>query len=183
MNDRIYALFGVIGPLSAYFSIGVSIVLSPWFSWQKNALSDLGNASKSGVAPIFNFGLLLAGFLLALYAVKSMNKYAKRTSYSVLVSAFALQLVAAFNEAYGQLHLIVSYLFFISIASVVILYAVERKSILAAAALIVGLSSCMVYWARIYSLGIAVPETISSICFFFDNILCTQYLHKEINRA
>ncbi|MCK4483018.1 hypothetical protein KAU55_07295, partial [Candidatus Bathyarchaeota archaeon] len=62
MNEKTYALFGVIGSLLAYFSIGVSIALSPWFSWETNALSDLGHAVNSGVAPIFNFGLLLSGF-------------------------------------------------------------------------------------------------------------------------
>ena len=64
MEKRFYALFGFFGPLAAYISIGVSIVLSPWFSWESNALSDLGHAVKSEVASIFNFGLLLAGFLL-----------------------------------------------------------------------------------------------------------------------
>jgi hypothetical membrane protein len=57
-----HSLFGVVGPLIAYFSIGVSMVLSPWFSWESNALSDLGHAIKSEVASIFNFGLLLVGF-------------------------------------------------------------------------------------------------------------------------
>jgi hypothetical membrane protein len=32
MKKRFYALFGVVGPLVAYISMGVSIVLSPWFS-------------------------------------------------------------------------------------------------------------------------------------------------------
>ena len=64
MEERVYALFGVVGPLVAYISMGVSIVLSPWFSWESNALSDLGHAFRSEVASIFNFGLLLAGFLM-----------------------------------------------------------------------------------------------------------------------
>jgi hypothetical membrane protein len=47
MNERICALFGMIGPPMAHVSIGVSIALSPWFSWERNALSDLGHAVKS----------------------------------------------------------------------------------------------------------------------------------------
>jgi len=82
MDERIYVLFGVIGPISAYLLIGVSITLSPWFSWERNALSDLGHAVNSGVAPIFNFGLFLAGFLLTIYAVKVLKNYARWTGYS-----------------------------------------------------------------------------------------------------
>ena len=64
MNERKYALFGVVGPLVAYFFIVVSIGLSPWFSWSSNALSDLGHSVDSDVASLYNFGLLLAGFLM-----------------------------------------------------------------------------------------------------------------------
>lgn len=58
MHDRVYALFGVIGPLLAYVFIGVSIMLSPWFTWESSALSDLGHSVNSEVASIFNIGLL-----------------------------------------------------------------------------------------------------------------------------
>ena len=163
MNEKIYALFGVVGPLVAYVSIGVSIAFSPWFSWERNALSDLGHAVKSGVAPIYNFGLLLTGFLLMIYAVTVLRGYARWTSYSLMISAFILQLVAAFDEIYGLLHSIVSFLFFVSLGSTSIIYAVERKSSLAVIAFIIGLFSWVLYWAGIYSAGVAVPETISSV--------------------
>jgi len=162
MNEKICALFGVVGPLVAYASIGVSIALSPWFSWERNALSDLGHAVKSEVAPVYNFGLLLTGFLLVVYAVTVLNGYARWTSYSLVTSAFMLQLVAAFDETYGLLHSVVSVLFFVSLGSTSIMYAVERKSSLAGVAFVIGLFSWVFYWARIYSAGVAVPETISS---------------------
>ena len=80
MQQRVYALFGVLGPLVVYVTIGVSIVLSPSFNWENDALSDLGHAVRSEVASIFNFGLLLAGFLLIVYAVTVFRKHAKYTS-------------------------------------------------------------------------------------------------------
>ena len=163
MRKEICALFGVVGPLVGYVSIGVSIALSPWFSWGRNALSDLGHAVKSGVAPIFNFGLMLTGFLIMIYAVTVLRGYARRTSYSMVISAFILQLVAAFNEVYGLLHFVVSFLFFISLGPTSILYATERKSSLAVIASIIGLLSWVFYWARIYNAGVAVPETISTL--------------------
>lgn len=163
MNKKIYALFGVVGPLIAFVSIGVSIALSPWFSWERNALSDLGHAVKSGVAPTYNFGLLLTGFLLIIYAVTALRGYARWTSYSLMISAFMFQLVAAFDEIYGPLHFIVSFLLFVSLGFTSIVYAVERKSSLALIAFIIGIFSWAFYWAGIYRAGIAVPETISSV--------------------
>ncbi len=163
MKERVYALFGVVGPLVAYVFIGASILLSPWFSWERNALSDLGHAVKSPVAPIFNLGLLLAGFLTILYAVMSFKKHAKYTSINLVVSSILLQLVATFDEVYVFLHGTVSVLFFISISITSLVYAYERKSSLAAIAFIISLSSWILYALKIYAVGIAVPETISSV--------------------
>lgn len=163
MNEKIYALFGVVGPILAYVSIAVSIALSPWFSWERNALSDLGHAVESEVAPIYNFGLLLTGFLLVIYAVTAFKRHARWTSYSLAISAFSLQLVAVFDEVYGFLHLVVSLIFFASLVPATILYALERKSYLTVIAFIIGLVSWIFYWAEIYSGGVAVPEIISSV--------------------
>lgn len=163
MSERKYALFGVAGPLIAYFFITVSIVLSPWFSWSYNALSDLGHAVNSDVAPLFNFGLLLAGFFLIIYSITAFRKHAKYASYCLLISALLLQLVATFNELYGSLHFYVSVLFFVSLGFASLVYTVERKSAAALTAFMIGLGSGILYSTEIYSAGIAVPETISSL--------------------
>ena len=179
MNERIYALFGVIGPLSAYVSIGVSIALSPRFSWEKSALSDLGHAVESGVAPIFNFGLFLTGFFLTIYAVKVLKGHVRLAGYSLVISAFTLQLIAVFDEVYGFLHLVVSILFFVSLGVTSLFYAVERKSYSALAALAIGLISWILYWAEFYSAGVAVPETISSVAVLFWIIPSALKIYRE----
>lgn len=163
MNHRKYALFGVVGPLVAYFFVVLSIMLSPWFSWRSNALSDLGHSVKSDVAPLFNFGLLLAGLFVVVYSVTTFRNHARYTSYCLFISALMLQLVATFDEVYGVFHVIVSVLFFVSLGFASIVYAVERKSIPALAAFMIGLGSWILYFAELYSAGIAVPETISSV--------------------
>jgi len=178
MNEKICALFGVIGPLLAFVSIGVSIALSPWFSWERDALSDLGHAVKSGVAPIFNFGLFLTGFFLTIYAVKVLKGHARWTGYSLAISAFTLQLVAVFDEVYG-LHLVVSILFFVSLGVTSLFYAVERKSYSALAAFSIGLISWIFYWAEFYSTGVAVPETISSVAVLFWIIPSALKIYRE----
>ncbi len=162
MNERNYALLGILAPLVAIFFIAASIILSPWFSWGSNALSDLGHSSRD-VAPLFNFGLLLCGFLMILYSFTSFRKHAKYTSYVLLVTGLTLQLVAAFDEVYGSLHFLVSVLFFAALGFASLSYGVEKRSVLAFVALAVGAVSWILYGLDMYSAGIAVPETVSSM--------------------
>jgi hypothetical membrane protein len=163
LNERNYALLGILAPLVAIFFIAASIVLSPWFSWGSNALSDLGHSVDSEVAPLFNFGLLLCGFLIILYSFTCFRKHAKYTSYVLVTAGLMLQLVAAFDEVYGSLHFLVSVLFFAALGFASLSYAVEKRSVLAFAALAIGSVSWMLYGLRIYSAGVAVPETVSSM--------------------
>jgi hypothetical membrane protein len=163
LNDKNYAVFGLLGPLTALLFIGISILLSPWFSWGNNALSDLGNSVSSDVAPLFNFGLLLSGFFTILYALTSFRKHAKYTSYFMVLTGLALQLVATFNEVYKPLHFQVSVLFFLTLCFVSVSYIIEKRSVLAVAALVIGFASWILYGLDIYSAGIAVPETVSSM--------------------
>jgi hypothetical membrane protein len=186
LNERNCALLGILAPLTAIIFIAVSIVLSPWFSWGSNALSDLGRsaatdgASKSEVAPLFNFGLLLCGFLIILYSITSFRKHAKYTSYVLIIAGLALQLVATFDEVYGSLHFLVSVLFFAALGFASISYSVEKRSVLAFAALVIGSVSWLLYGLEIYSAGIAVPEVISSMAAVTWIMLSALriYLHK-----
>jgi hypothetical membrane protein len=163
LNERNYALLGLAAPLIAILFITVSIALSPWFNWGTDALSDLGHSGNSAVAPLFNFGLLLSGFLIIVFAVKSFRTCAKYTSYFLTLVGLALQLVATFDEVYKPIHFQVSVLFFVSLGFVSISYFIEKRSILAVAALIIGAVSWIMYGLEIYSSGIAVPETVSSM--------------------
>ena len=161
LKEKIYALFGFVGLLVVYLSIGVSILFSPWFSWQRNALSDLGHVMKSPVAPIFNLGLLLGGFLIIVYALTVFREHVKYTSVCLVASAFLLQLVATFDEAYGFLHGVVSVLFFVSIWITALINAIEKKSLKALIAFIISFGIWVLYGLKVYSAGIAVPEIIS----------------------
>ena len=166
MKEGYYALLGILGPFFAYFFIAVSIAFSPWFDWGTDALSDLGHSLESEVAPLFNFGLLLSGFCIILYSITGFRKDAPYTSYVLIVSGLMLQLIATFDEVYFPLHFMVSVLFFVSLAFASVTYLVEKKSILALIALIVGLASWILYELEVYSAGIAVPEFISSAATF-----------------
>ena len=163
MGERTYAVLGMLAPAIAYLAIGASAAASPWFDWWVNALSDLGHSERSGVASIFNFGLLLSGFLATLYLFGAMRKHARYTAYCLLSSAFTLQLVAVFDEAYGPLHLTASWLLFISLGISSLAYLLERRSILALASIIIGLGAWIIHWAWGFPPGPAIPETLSSL--------------------
>jgi len=183
LDKRKYALLGTIGPVIAYVFIGISIALSPWFSWSNNALSDLGHSVKSGVAPVFNLGLLLTGFTILVYAVTALKKHSRYTSICLSASAFLLQSIATFNEAYGFLHYAVSVLFFVSLGVALIVYAIERKSSLTVAAFIIGFGSWILFWSKIYSAGVAVPEVISSTAVTFWLVLSSLRIYFSNSRT
>ena len=163
MNKKYYSLFGFLGPLTALFFIGISIVMSPWFSWSINALSDLGHSVDSNMAPLFNFGLLLSGFFIIFYSILSLRNHAKYTSMLLVVTGLMLQLIATFDELYGSFHFIVSVLFFASLGIASISYVIEKRSILTFVAFVVNIVSWIFYGIGTYSTGISVPEIISSI--------------------
>jgi hypothetical membrane protein len=166
LDKRAYAFFGLIGPLTAIFLVFVSIILSPWFSWWNNALSDLGHSLKSEVALLFNFGLLSSGFCVIVYSITVLRSQAKYSSFLLIMAGLSLQLIATFDEVYGSLHFLVSVLFFLSLGFGSAAFIIEKKSALALAALIVGSASWTMYGAGAYSAGIAVPEAISAIAAF-----------------
>jgi len=163
LNERNYALIGLLAPMIAIFFIAVSIILSPWFSWGNNALSDLGYSVNSEVAPLFNFGLLLTGFLIIIYSIASFRNHAKYTSYILVIVGLTLQIVATFDEAYRGPHFLVSVLFFASLGFASITYTIEKRSVMGFVALVIGSVSWIFYGMKIYNAGIAVPEIISAM--------------------
>jgi len=74
--------------------IAISISLSPWFNIINNALSDLGHATESSVAPIFNFGLSLGGSLTIIIAIIIIARMSKAMTVSMTLTGYGLILIA-----------------------------------------------------------------------------------------
>jgi hypothetical membrane protein len=81
----------------------------------------------------------------------------------LVLAGLSLQLVAMFDEVYGSLHFLVSVLFFASLGFASLSYGVEKRSVLAFAALAVSVASWILYGLDVYSAGVAVPETVSVV--------------------
>lgn len=169
------ALLSIAIPL---LCISISIHLSPWFNLPNNALSDLGHATRSPVAPIFNFGLSLGGFLIAFTAMMVFSEIRKSLAYLGILCSYTLILIAVFDEVYGSLHYWVSVAFFLSLGALLIDYIVIMKSIARKISATVALAIAIISWILhlVYGLprGAAIPELISVFCvipFYIDIVL------------
>lgn len=172
---RVLVLLSVITPLVA---ILVAAVSSGWFNIVENALSDLGHATRSRVAPVFNTGLVTGGILA--YTVAITSRDVKRRYNAVLVfSAIMLIFVGVFDEVYGRLHFYVSVLFFLGLLVFTALYALDKEfsPVLRSIAVVVILVM-VISWTLHFVLeipeGAAIPELISVFTWipFYLKVYC-----------
>jgi len=159
---------GVAGPLVALSFIAISILRSPWFSWTGNALSDLGARDPSSC--LFNTGLILGGVLIGVFAVGLLwslrgKALGNAGALVLLLSAGALCAIGIFPETAGDIHLYVSYAFFILlvislwIIGAALVQLGERR--LGALVVVAGVVAAAV-WALPWS-AVAIPEIIASL--------------------
>jgi hypothetical membrane protein len=126
---RIAGLCGLLAPLIAFICIGTAILLSPWFSWTRNYLSDLGGfpgmepiyAAHGPSSILFNVGLIMAGGLgiilgLGVRKLDFMDSLPAKagTIFFILDAAF-LTGIGIFPETTGEPHTIFSIAFFVTI--------------------------------------------------------------------
>jgi hypothetical membrane protein len=178
MPQRIALQLSILSITIPLISIAVSIATSSWFSIIDNALSDLGHATRSPVASIFNFGLSLGGLLVSIVSALYFHRIHRILSMGGFLVGYTLILVAVFDEVYRGLHFAVSVAFFVSIVFMLLIYAYLYRSLLAILALIVGLSSWVIHIVYGIPRGAAIPELISIavvIPFYLD-------LARKVNR-
>lgn len=159
---RVLALSSLLVPL---LLICISIALSSWFNIYRNALSDLGHATRSSTAPIFNLGLSLGGVLVIVMGVRYFNAISRVLGVAAATSGYSLVLIAVFDEVYGRLHFWVSVLFFITLAALLCIYIAISEGVLrrlsAATALILAISAWVIHLSYRQPPGAAIPELIS----------------------
>jgi hypothetical membrane protein len=101
---------GIIGSILPLVMILVSTVLEKSFSWNKNALSDIG---VSQTAWLFNSALIIGGLFNLLFAIGLRNYLGKTKGlkigvYLLIVSSISLSLVGVFTENYNIIHAMVA---------------------------------------------------------------------------
>lgn len=166
---KLYGTLGLMAPILAYSCIATSIMLSPWFSWTENYLSDLGARDISSIP--FNFGLMISSLLAITFSTALLRIYKKGVKLLSVVfyilASISLFMVGLFPETAGRIHLYVSVAFFIFTAFTLLTFgalsvAISPRSIKAGISfMLLGLISSAI-WALPWR-GLAIPELISSL--------------------
>lgn len=171
---RISRICGFITPILAYGFISLAIFNAPWFSWYKNALSDLGARSPSDI--YFNFGLILSGILeiifsLGFYMVVN-GIIGKLSAIVLLVDSIALIGIGLFPETAGRIHFYFSVIFFLLYPISSLLFGlnliVSRSDVVFGFLSIIMTFICfaiwfIVPWRSMGVTGVAIPEFLSSL--------------------
>ena len=112
---RIAGACGILLPFVVFVTLGVSISLSPWFTWTESALSDLG--IQQNTALLFNNGIILAGLLTFVFSMGLIKVLSKKTgAFFLMVSSVALIGIGLFPETIFTLHFLTSATFFVFLA-------------------------------------------------------------------
>ncbi len=125
---KVAGLCGIIGPVIALTSISLAILYAPWFSWTKNALSDLGVYGISAV--IFNFGLIICGIATAIFGIGVKEILPKRIlsrigRITLTLDCIDLCAIGIFPETAGIIHFYVSVVFFVLLSISLILLGAD----------------------------------------------------------
>lgn len=103
-------LCGIVGSVLTLVMVFVSTLMSPWFRWDTNALSELGVGE---VALLFNGAVIIGGVLHFLFAI-GLREYLPREQLIkigvafVMLGSVSLSLVGLFTISYPILHGIVA---------------------------------------------------------------------------
>jgi hypothetical membrane protein len=184
---RLAGFFGIVMPLFGLLIIGMSIWLSPWFSWTGNALSDLGGA-EGFEAIVFNSGLAMTAALMMMFSTGlfEMTKgdlIGQIGSGVHLLSALLLLAIGLVNINIEPWHNYVSVGFFIALplSALIIGYFCFRKKMRFYTLLAWGTAIlAAVIWFLPWS-SIAIPEalSVSYLCVWQLILAYWMYTRKE----
>jgi hypothetical membrane protein len=170
---RIAALSGFISSTLPLIMILAATVLEKSFSWNNNALSDIG---VSQTAWLFNSALVVGGLLNLLFAI-GLRNYLAKTNWNkigeslLIVSSISLALVGVFTENYDQIHALVAigYLLLAPIGIICIGNSEKSKQfgeislLLGNTALLVILGLPVITSVANLQIGFAVPEFLEAL--------------------
>jgi len=165
-RNYLFSWIALIWPWITIFLIILNILISPWFSWYKNALSDLG-VHQYGF--IFNSAIFTEGIINGLYFF--FHGKNSRQRYLIIIGSFSLSLVGVFNENFHLLHLIFALIYFILMPIYIILNSGYTENLNKFFNIIIGTASLFVIIVGILSsfrlipriLGLGVYEMLEAV--------------------
>ena len=165
-RNYLFSWIALIWPWITIFLIILNILISPWFSWYKNALSDLG-VHQYGF--IFNSAIFTEGIINGLYFF--FHGKNSRQRYLIVIGSFSLSLVGVFNENFHLLHLIFALIYFILMPIYIILNSGYTENLNKFFNIIIGTASLFIIIVGILSsfrlipriLGLGVYEMLEAV--------------------
>ncbi len=116
---------GILAGLIYWLFVAWSISRNPWFSFFRNALSDLGDPAKATSPWIYNYGLIVTSlfvFAFSLYLIlSSENKPQTVGGAYISISALFLALIGIYHGG-TRPHVFVSTYFFVQFFLGAVLY-------------------------------------------------------------
>jgi len=173
MIIRLGGLCGVVGSVLTIAMVYAATIISPWFSWATNALSELGVGE---VSLIFNSAVIIGGALNFLFAL-GIREYlgggrlVKVGVALIMLGSASLALVGVFTIAYPVLHGVVALGEFVLAPIGFILIGISAKEgtirrpsiATGIAALIAILVLPVILLALPFKVGFAVPEMAEAL--------------------
>ncbi len=106
---------GILGSILPLTLVLSATFLSTWFSWNANALSELGVGEQ---ATLFNGAMLIGGalnflFALGLYKYLGREKLIRAGVVSIMLSSISLAIVGVFSIDYHVPHVIAALGYFV----------------------------------------------------------------------
>ncbi len=178
LQSKLTFILGIIVPIAVLVMIFSATAASPWFSWQNNALSDLGT---SEVGILFNSALILAGGFTILFALHIRKYKLKNVDIIALVFAGAsLTLVGIFTVEH-PFHIVFSVLYFMlyPVAMIIIglkisgRYGIYRT-------FTVGSGLVALIAILIPHQGLAIPEILQAMVIIFWVIASSLYFYRKM---
>lgn len=165
---------GIIGPAIALIFVFIDTLLSPWFSWSSNALSDLGVHTYSF---LFDGGLIIEAILNVAFVAGLFGRF-KNMGISaplLIISGASLGFVGVFNENHHPFHTIFAMIYFLLFPISIIIFSIKTKSfsrglswfgistsIFSLIAIFFGIG--MVFnFLSIPGIGLAIPEIVEAV--------------------
>ena len=186
MKNKYTLYAGIIGPIIGIGAVLLSVSMSSsWFSWQENALSDLGVDTFGGTTAgiwTFNLGMIIAGVLSSIYAYGLYRLLTKNTTnkigvIAVIIGGINLALVGIFTEDWPTIHRLVAMTYFVFTPIGLIIMGsgmLKKERTFGIITMITGISALIAISTAIlivfespvangWPVGIAMPEMVEAV--------------------